>query len=63
MNFLNMFLIRESKHAIKSAIPETEKKQNKGTCDQIMQKYINKIWQRIKTDIKILHGQYFFHKH
>ena len=43
VNFLNMFLICKSKHAIKSAIPETEKKQNKGTCDQIMRKYINKI--------------------
>ena len=31
MNFLNMFLNCKSKHVIKGAIPEIEKKQNKLT--------------------------------
>ena len=33
MNFLNMFLYRKSKHAIKGAISEIEKKQDKLTCE------------------------------
>ena len=31
MNFLNMFLNSKSKHVIKGALPEIEKKQNKLT--------------------------------
>ena len=33
MSFLNMFLNRKSKHVIKGAIPQIEKKQNKHTCE------------------------------
>ena len=33
MNVLNMFLNCKSKHVIKDAIPEIEKKQNKLMCE------------------------------
>ena len=33
MNFLNMFLNRNSKHIIEGAIPEIEKKQSKVICE------------------------------
>ena len=33
MNFLNMFLNHKSKHAIKGATPEIEKKQDEFICE------------------------------
>ena len=51
MNFLNIFLNCKSQHAIKGAIPEIEKKQNKLTSEsnpseKCEQKITNKIKQK-----------------
>ena len=53
MNFLNIFLNSKSKHVIKGAIPEIEKKQNKLTCkSNPLKKYEQNITNKIKQ-IKI----------
>ena len=70
MNFLNIFLNSKSKHVIKGAIPEIEKKQNELICksnpsETYEQNIRNKIKQKKKLYPENANFNYnkFFHKY